>query len=224
MQQLPLGVRLQDRATFASFLVGANAEAVAALTTLAQPDRYGIVMLYGPAGSGKSHLLQAFCAEVARSAYFPLDQLLVLGPEVLGGTDALPAVALDGIETIAGHEAWEHCVFNLYNDCQARRARLVISAAAHPAHLPLHLADLRSRLLARSYSLHLLDEAQQRQALQLRASLRGLELPDETALYLQRRFPRDMVTLNGLLDRLVSALPATESPTGQPDAPTPGQG
>jgi DnaA family protein len=47
-----------------------------------------------------------------------------------------------------------------------------------------------------------LDEDQQREALRLRAQLRGLELPDDTALWLQRRFARDMDTLLALLDTL----------------------
>jgi DnaA family protein len=52
------------------------------------------------------------------------------------------------------------------------------------------------------YALRLLDEAQQRQALQLRAAQRGVELPPETLLYLQRRFARDMGSLNRMLDQL----------------------
>jgi len=38
--------------------------------------------------------------------------------------------------------------------------------------------------------------------LQTRARLRGLELPEETAVYLQRHYPRDMNSLMGLLDTL----------------------
>ena len=46
------------------------------------------------------------------------------------------------------------------------------------------------------------DEADRAAALQLRAGHRGLDLPDETALYLLRRMPRDMASLYALLDRL----------------------
>ena len=41
--------------------------------------------------------------------------------------------------------------------------------------------------------------------LKLRARVRGFELPDETARWLQRRFPRDMHTLYELLDALDEA-------------------
>jgi DnaA family protein len=50
-----------------------------------------------------------------------------------------------------------------------------------------------------------LDEGEQREALRLRARARGLELPEETALYLQRRFPRDLPTLYHLLDTIDEA-------------------
>jgi DnaA-homolog protein len=39
----------------------------------------------------------------------------------------------------------------------------------------------------------------------LRARLRGLELPEETSRWLQRRFPRDMRTLYEILDTLDEA-------------------
>ena len=50
-----------------------------------------------------------------------------------------------------------------------------------------------------------LDEEEQQEALKLRARVRGVELPDETARWLQRRFPRDMRTLYDLLDTLDEA-------------------
>ena len=50
-----------------------------------------------------------------------------------------------------------------------------------------------------------LGEAEQREALRLRAHARGLDLPEETALYLQRRFPRDLPTLYQLLDTIDDA-------------------
>ena len=55
------------------------------------------------------------------------------------------------------------------------------------------------------YQLRALDESEQQEALQHRARIRGFELPDETARWLQRRFPRDMHTLYELLDTLDEA-------------------
>ena len=46
--------------------------------------------------------------------------------------------------------------------------------------------------------------------MRLRAQLRGFELPEETAHYLQRRLPRDMASLFALLDELDAAALAAQ--------------
>jgi DnaA family protein len=159
--------------------------------------------LHGPAGTGKSHLLQAICAQVPGAGYFPLEQLLPYGAGVLDGASRLPVVAIDNLEAVAGDSEWELQLFGLYNDCLARGTRLAVAASLAAMHLPVALPDLRSRLAAMpQFALRPLDEAQQRAALQRRAALRGIELPEETVLYLQRRFARDMASLHELLDRL----------------------
>ena len=205
MKQIPLGVRLQDRSVFASFLAGDNSLALAAMQRMASgSDR--CAYLQGPAGSGKSHLMQALCAAVPGSAYFPLAQLLASGPEVLEGADHLAAVALDDLHVVAGDAAWERRLFALYNDCDGRGTRLVVAARQPANGLGVALPDLRSRLASMPhFALRPLDEAQQRQALQLRAAQRGLELPDETVRYLQRRYARDMSSMQALLEKLDAA-------------------
>jgi len=50
-----------------------------------------------------------------------------------------------------------------------------------------------------------LAEPEQLQALQLRAQLRGCELPEETAQFLLRRLPRNMAALCAFLDELDEA-------------------
>ena len=79
------------------------------------------------------------------------------------------------------------------------------------------------------FQLRVLDEHEQQAALQLRAQLRGFELPEETSRWLQRRFPRDMRTLYELLDTLDEAalvaqrrltVPFIREVLGEPRAPT----
>jgi DnaA family protein len=194
---------LHDRAVFASFLPGGNALAVAAAQQLARAQGDPLLYLHGAEATGKSHLLQAICAAVPGSAYLPLAQLLEQGAGVLEGAAHLPVVALDDLDAVAGHAGWELGLFGLYNDCLASRTRLVVAARVPAMHLAIALPDLRSRLAAMpQFTLRALDEAQQREALRLRASQRGIDLPEETVLYLQRRFARDMSRLHELLDRL----------------------
>jgi DnaA family protein len=203
LRQLPLGIRLQDRAVFASFLPGSNALALAAAQQLASTQGDPLLYLHGVDGTGKSHLLQAICAAVPRSVYLPLAQLLDHGAGVLEGAAQLPVVALDDLNAVAGDPDWERALFGLYNDCLAGGARLAVAASAPAMHLGIGLPDLRSRLAAMpQFALRLLDEGQQREALRLRAAQRGIVLPEETIQYLQRRFVRDMTRLHELLERL----------------------
>jgi DnaA family protein len=210
MQQLPLAMRLRERAVFESFVPGPNREAVESLQAFAAGTAAGVAWLSGVAGVGKSHLLQAACALAARrgvtAAYLPLRQLLPLGPEALSGWQQARLVAIDEIESVAGKLPWDQALFTLYRESQERGAALIAAATEPPARLPFALPDLGSRFAAATLlPLRPLGEAEQREALRLRAHARGLDLPEETALYLQRRFPRDLTTLYQLLDTIDDA-------------------
>lgn len=203
MKQLPLGMRLQDRAVFGSFLEGGNGIALAAARQIAAARGDAMIYLHGAAGTGKSHLLQAICADTPGAAYLPLAQLRELGPGVLQGAARMPAIAIDDLDAVIGQADWELQLFGVYNECLATGARVAVAASLPATQLPIHLPDLRSRFSAMpQYGLRPLDELQQREALRLRAAQRGIDLPEETLLYLQRRFARDMARLHDLLDRL----------------------
>ena len=207
MQQLPLRVRLRDTARFASYVPGSNAEVVA---LVADGDRNAprVLWIWGRAGSGKTHLLQAACAaagERGGSATY-LDLESTAEPAWLEGCEALDLVCLDGLDAAVGDAAWSAAIFRLYTLMQDGAGRLYVTSTQPPSGIPFQLPDLRSRLLASSvHQLHELDEPGQVEALQLRARQRGLELSDEAAWYLVHRLPRDMQSLCAVLDRLDEA-------------------
>jgi DnaA-homolog protein len=209
MQQLPLGVRLPDRAVFASFLPGRNTEALAHARAVARAEIRGVTWICGPAGSGKTHLLQAICAaasERSRGGFVPLAQLADLGCGVLDGLGELECLCIDDLDRVAGDSAWERRLFGLLRETEEAGGALVAAAAAPPALQRWALADLGSRLGAGAvFQLRPLDESEQQAALELRARLRGLELPEETWQWLRRRYPRDMRLLYQLLDTLDEA-------------------
>ena len=209
MRQLPLGVRIPDRAVFASFFPARNLEAVGSLSALASSEGRGVCWICGPTGSGKTHLLQATsvrAAETLRAGYFPLRQLAPLGIEALEGLPQLDCVCLDDIDAVIGLADWERALFNLHREIEERGGRLAAAAKVPPALCDWALRDLGSRMAASAvFQLRALDEAEQQEALQLRAHLRGFELPEDTARWLQRRFPRDMHTLYSILDTLDEA-------------------
>jgi len=201
MEQLPLPVRLRADAVFDSFYPGINGEPVAALRARgANP-----LWLWGAPGTGKTHLLQAACADAAPSAaaYFPLGGEPRLPAEALAGLASRGLVCVDDVDRVAGDLAAERLLFALFNDAAEQRTRLVFAASGPPAALPWALADWRSRAAACVvYQLRELDDAGRIEALRLRALQRGLQLPAETADYLLRRMPRNLNSLLGVLDDL----------------------
>lgn len=206
MQQLPLGVRWRDNSVFGDFLPGSNALAVRQLQALERGTPVAI-WLWGPSGSGKTHLLQASCAragELNRHAvYFPLRQQAEFGPQALAGCEQLDLVCLDDVQGIVGRPDWERVLFNLYNGLQEHQGRLLLSAEQPLVATRWSLPDLSSRLAAGLVlQLQALTDEEQMQVLRRRAHKRGLELPEETARFLLRHYPRDLRTLCTLLDTL----------------------
>lgn len=201
--QLPLGVGLRDDATFANFLAGPNAAAVAVLESGAEQAVY----LWGGWGSGRTHLLQAACHAAAAAggapAYLPLSEAEDLSPTMLEGLEAAPLVCLDDVQAVAGRPDWERGLFALYNQVREAGGRLVAAAEAAPGALGLSLPDLASRFAwGPVYHLEPLSDEQKREALRRRAARRGMELGEDVANYLLRRCPRDLHSLFGLLERL----------------------
>jgi DnaA-homolog protein len=209
MQQLPLGVRLPDRAVFASSLPARNAQAVDHLQRVAAAHSAGASWICGPHGAGKTHLLQAVTAQASatmRTAYLPLKELARYGVDVLEGLRQLGCLCIDDIEAVIGQRDWERALFGVLQGIEEGGGRLIAAAESPPALLHWALPDLGSRFSASAvFQLRVLDEVEQQAALQLRARVRGFELPEETSRWLQRRYPRDMSKLYELLDTLDEA-------------------
>jgi len=208
--QLPLGLALRDSARFESYYAGNNDEVVAALRAVAQGDGDSPVFIAGQTGLGKSHLLQAACRAAAQhgltTAYLPLQELHAMSAEVLDGLEHMQLVCVDDIDAIAGQDAWETAVFDLFNRMRAAGNALLFAAACKPAECGLALPDLVTRLgWGPVFTLKPLDESRLQAALGLRARGRGLELPDDTAQFLLKRIPRDLPSVFDLFDRLDEA-------------------
>lgn len=212
MSQLALPLRLADHAVFDSFWPVGNEALVVFLKDLAAGGRGPGCWLWGPAATGKSHLLQAVCERRGdRGIYLPMDMLQDAGPGILDGVGLRSFVCIDDIDHCAGNEDWEHALFDLCNQLHDAGGRLLIAAGAAPRESRFALPDLKSRLsLLPAFRVRELPEADRIEALQLRARHRGLELPDETARYLLGRSRRDMASLYRVLDRLDTAALAAQ--------------
>jgi DnaA family protein len=205
--QLPLGVQLSDTASFDSYHPGPNTEAAASVRQLLRPSAPPLVFLYGPAGSGKTHLLQALTRDAAAArlscAYVPLRQLGADAADALGGLQEADVVGVDDVDALAADAAGALVLLRLLDALKSHGGRALLSAPAAPERLAIALPDLATRLAAGAvYGLKPLTDEDRLNLLRWRARGRGLELPDEAAQHLIERLARDVPSLLAALDSL----------------------
>ncbi len=211
--QLPLGVRLRDDATFANYYPGANAAALGYVERLCEAGAGwtdSLIYLWGAGGVGRSHLLQAACLRFEQrdeaAVYLPLAEVADYGPELLDNLEQCELVCLDDLDAVAGRADWEEALFHLFNRLRDAGKRLLLAAATSPRELGVQLPDLQSRLtLALVFQLQELADEDKLRALQLRASRRGLQMPDEVGRFILTRGARSMSALFELLEQLDQA-------------------
>ncbi|HEX5476448.1 MAG TPA: DnaA/Hda family protein [Burkholderiales bacterium] len=177
MQQLPLQISPRPEPGFDNYLPGANAEALQSVRALAtQTLAERIVYLWGELGSGRSHLLHA--AAKANAALTIVDDVEALGADA------------------------QQALFAAINAARDGHGGVLAAGNAPPAQLPLR-ADVRTRLAwGLAYQLKPLSDAEKALHLQAAALARGLEMSAEVAAYLLSRLPRDLSSLNYVLDLL----------------------
>ena len=142
MQQLVLDIRPLPEPTFDGFVAGANAELVSRLRCLAAPSAFDAIYLWGPAGSGRSHLLRA----TAAAAHARGRPLSFADAEEIGAELALPPGGLlivDDVERL-GPTA-QITLFRAFNTARLIGLALLVAGHAPPASLDLR-EDLRTRV------------------------------------------------------------------------------
>ena len=186
---------LRERFTFERFAVGANSEPVEHLR--APVDRFRCTWLWGPAGVGKSHLLQAVC-HACGGAYVPARNL-----GDVEGYDAFERVLVDDVDAWLGDRAREEALFRLYNAMLHRGHALALTAARSPAAARFALDDLASRLRgAACFELTPLADEEAVPVLKRTARDRGFDLSDEVVGFLMRRVDRSLPELLALLETI----------------------
>ena len=202
--QLTLGLSLRDDATFANFAPGDNLNLLTHLQAFAEQQGEPFIYLWGAAGSGRTHLLQACCHALPAGQGIYLDLAdPQLEPAVLAGLEDFSWLCLDNIDAVAGQREWELALFNLYNPLRERGSRLLISALVPPAQLGCQLPDLCSRLsCGLILNLRPLTHEQKLQVLQIRAKHKGLALSPEVGNFLLHHYSREINHLLTTLETL----------------------
>lgn len=192
MRQLILDLQPEAAPRLDNFVAGGNSETLTGLAAwLAPENREPLLLLWGEAGAGKTHLLRASDARYIDATSDP--DLSAVG-------DALDFYAVDNVEALS--ESGQIALFNLFNRLRAAGGRLLAAASVPPLQLALR-EDLRTRLgSGLIYRLQALTDADKIDALGAQATARGMRLPPDALGYLFARAPRDMRSLAALLAAL----------------------
>jgi len=175
--QLILDLVVAVEPDFDNYVAGPNAEAVASLRSFAAgATRDAVMYLWGEPGSGRTHLLRS--AAKANPGLVSADDV-----------DDLDEPAQQGL-------------FAAINAAREGAPPVLAAGSRPPAQLALR-EDLRTRLAwGLVYQLKPLSDAEKALHLRAEAARRGLRLPDEVVGYLLTRLPRDLPSLNSVLDAL----------------------
>lgn len=177
MRQLPLGISPAAEPAFDNFVAGRNAEALARVRDLAKGTlRERIVYLWGELGTGRTHLLHA-------------------------AAHASPSlVVVDDVQLLDG--PGQHALFVAINDARDTGPAVLAAGDLPPAQLALR-EDLRTRLAwGLVYQLLPLGDEDKARHLKAVAASRGLQLSDDIVGYLLSRLPRDMRSLQSMMEVL----------------------
>ena len=177
MHQLVLDISAPAAPDFDNYVAGPNAEALASVKRFAAGElRDAVLYLWGEPGSGRSHLLRA------------------------AATANASLIVVDDVEKL--DESAQQRLFIAINAARQGEPPVLAAGAQPPAQLALR-EDLRTRLAwGLVYQLKTLSDADKALHLHAQAARRGLRLPDEVVGYLLTRLPRDLASLNSVLDAL----------------------
>jgi DnaA family protein len=205
MKQIALDIGLSAGPTVANFCPGPNLAALQHLELWlgdksAQAHRSPVPTYYwGPAGSGKTHLLKAaregLREQGGRIGW--LDASVHNAPEY---SENWAAVLMDDVHLFTAEQ--QQVAFNWFVNAQALQRPVLAAGAYAPVELKLR-DDLRTRLgWGHIFGLQLLSEAERRAVLRQAADARGVFLGDEVMDFMLTRFSRDLGSLMELLDLL----------------------
>ena len=205
MKQIALDIGLAQGPTLQNFFPGPNEAAVRHLA-LWTGEKTNVstrspvpTYLWGPGGSGKTHLLKAV-REALREQGAVVGWMDAASPEPQPYQDGWAAVVLDDVHLYGPGQ--QHMAFNWFVNAQTHQ-RWVLGAGDQPSAKLAVRDDLRSRLgWGHVFGLVVLSEPERRAVLRQAADARGVFLGDEVMDFMLTRFSRDLGSLIELLDLL----------------------
>lgn len=203
MKQLALDIGLATGPRLSNFFAGPNQAALVHLHDWVAQRPAVPVYVWGPPGSGKSHLLLA----AEQALHEQGAQVGWLDAHTPPGQPFNPqwvAVVMDDVSHYSPEQ--QHTAFNWFVNASSPDygpPRAILSAGELPAAQLQLREDLRTRLgWGLVFGLQVLQDPERRAVLRQAAQERGVWLSDEVMAYMLNRFSRDLGSLIQLLDAL----------------------
>jgi chromosomal replication initiator protein len=209
--QLIFDFPIRPNFTFANFVTcrGNDAAISFARRVIDPHSGENLLVLHGPEGSGKTHLLTAISHEIktrdgATVPVFPVQNLTPSTLEEIGEeTRGLPLLLLDDLHLIQNDDRVRIAIWQLFNDFYASGRKIVVTAAAPPKELPHLDGHLVSRLLwGLVAKMDISDDDSRRMIMAKLAADRQIALPREVIDYLLLHVRRDIPALTAALEQI----------------------
>lgn len=213
---------LNHRYNFDNFIVGSSNDlAYAASRAVADHpgEKYNPLFLYGGAGLGKTHLMQAIGNEIIKNN--PKARVLYTTTEAFvnefldsirfkkqGFSDKyrnVDVLIVDDMQFIAGKEKTQDEFFHTFNDLHQNDKQIIISSDKPPKSIPTLTDRLRSRFeWGMSIDIQMPDYETRSAIITAKAGQSGMELDPEVVEYLATNIKTNIRELEGALNQLLA--------------------
>ncbi len=213
---------LNPRYTFDTFIVGSSNDlAYAASRAVAENpgQKYNPLFLYGGAGLGKTHLMQAIGNEItkkqpsARVLYTTtesfvnefLDSIRFKKKGLSDKFRNVDVLIIDDMQFIANKEKTQDEFFHTFNDLHQNNKQIIISSDKPPKSIPTLTDRLRSRFeWGMSIDIQMPDYETRSAIITAKASQSGMELDASVVEYLATNIKTNIRELEGALNQLLA--------------------
>lgn len=213
---------LNPRYTFDNFVVGSSndlAYATCQAVAKSPGEKYNPVFIYGGAGLGKTHLIQAVGNEIRLQQ--PEAQVIYISSETFvnefldairfkkkGFSDkyrTADVLIVDDVQFIAGKEKTQEEFFHTFNALHQANKQIIISSDKPPKSIPTLTDRLRSRFeWGMSIDIQMPEFETRCAIVQAKAALSNIELGRETVEYLAKNINTNIRELEGALNQLLA--------------------
>lgn len=219
----PISAALNVKYTFDNFIVGSSNElAHAACQAIAKDPghKYNPLFIYGDAGLGKTHLIQAVGNEIRQErpesmvVYVTCEQFVkeflehvrYKKKEAFGiKYRKADVLIVDDIQFIAGKERTEEEFFHTFNSLHQANKQIILSSDQPPKSISTLEDRLRSRFeWGMTVDIQPPDFETRCAILQTKAAVHGFNLPEDTTEYLATHIQQNIRELEGSLNQLVA--------------------